>query len=61
MKTYLQSQKQISGWLTTGSTQLQGGITKGQKECFRGDAHYLDYGDGFMDVHISQNVLNCTL
>lgn len=40
---------------------LSGGTTKGQKECFRDDVHYLDCGDGFMNIHICQNVLNCTL
>lgn len=38
------------GWITKEDTQTCGG---------GGNVHYLDSGDGFLGVHIYQNLSNC--
>lgn len=37
-----------------GREGLEGGISEGHEETFRGDGyiHYLDCGDGFTDAHV---------
>lgn len=58
MKTSIE----INQWLPKdGQEEGAGGTKKEQKECLRGDVHYLDCGDESMDRHTCQNVLNCTL
>lgn len=62
MKTNVQYQKapQCGAWEgRVGEEQ----ITKGHKETFGDDGyvHYLDGGDGFMNVHRCRNSPNCTL
>ena len=42
--------------------QKEGGITKGHEgDLEGGQVHYFDCGDGFMGVHICQNLSDCTL
>ena len=39
----------------------EGGITKGHEETTgsNGDVHYLDCGEGFMQIDMGQNLLSC--
>ena len=46
---------EINQWLTTDGQQGgAGGTKKGQKECLRGDSHYLGFGDESMHGHTSK-------
>lgn len=51
MKTSIE----INQWLPKdGQEEGAGGTKKEQKECLRGDVHYLDCGDESMDRHMSK-------
>lgn len=41
----------------------EAGVTKGHEEMFRADSyvHYLDCGNGPMDVYACQDLSNCTI
>ena len=58
MQTILQGQK-ANQWLL-GAEDHSGWITKGHEEPAGGYGyiHYLDCGNGFMDVHICQDLSN---
>lgn len=46
---------EINQWLTTDGQQGgAGGTKKGQKECLRGDIHYLGFGDESIHGHMSK-------
>lgn len=58
MKTSIE----INQWLTKdGQQEGAGGTKKEQKECLRGDVHYLDCGVESMDRHMSKCIKLYTL